>query len=100
MTEQVAMHPHPNDRVLSIDVYSKPNCPWCDQAKALLKSRGWKYNTINLDVGQERVEEEAYISRDELFARLPGVRTLPQIIVSGERIGGFAELKAYIQQHA
>lgn len=78
-------------------VYSKPNCPFCDQAKALLEQRGEVFEVINIDVGQQRIDGAKYISRDEFFSRLPAARTVPQIIRHTDNssmiIGGFAELK-------
>jgi len=89
----------------SFTVFSKPNCPFCDQAKALLKSKGLPYREIMLDVGQPKAEGADYISRDELLAMFPGVRTVPQISLLrtteagtqvSSHIGGFQELKTYL----
>ena len=81
-------------------VYSKPNCPFCDQAKALLDSKDQLYVEIHLDVGQPKVDGEVYISREQLLEIIPTARTMPQIQVSTESgretIGGFTELKAHL----
>lgn len=81
-------------------VYSKPNCPFCDQAKALLKSQDRQYKEIILDVGQQKVDGTKYISRDDLIAKIPSARTMPQIVMSNEsssiHVGGFVELKKYL----
>jgi len=74
-------------------VYSKPACPFCDHAKALLESKGLQYDVVNIDVGQPKIEGQKYISRDELQAKIPGVRTVPQIFMNETLIGGFQELK-------
>jgi glutaredoxin len=34
--------------------------------------------------------------RDEMLSTFPGARTFPQIIVDGEKIGGFTEYKALV----
>jgi glutaredoxin len=85
-------------------VYSKPACTWCDQAKALLKSQGHEFSVVNLDVGQPQVETETYISREDLLARLPGVRTMPQIVYhdanSARLLGGYQELQSFLRQAA
>jgi glutaredoxin len=78
-------------------VYSKPSCTFCDQAKALLESRGLDFEVIMLDVGQPKIDGMQYITRDELLAIFPNARTMPQInrqegnMVS--YVGGFKELK-------
>ena len=78
-------------------VYAKPNCGFCDQAKSLLSAKGLQYDVINLDVGQPKEEGQKYISRDELLAKVPTARTMPQIFMedgnSARHVGGFAELK-------
>jgi glutaredoxin len=82
------------------EVYSKPNCPFCDQAKALLQSRGLEYKEFILDVGQDRRLGVEYVDREEVLALFPGARTMPQIAVyeNGVRkvIGGFTQLKEYL----
>jgi glutaredoxin len=69
-------------------VWSKDNCPYCDQAKALLKQRGIKY--------EERKIGDGY-SKEELLEAVPNARTVPQIFLDGNLIGGFTELKKHLQ---
>ena len=69
-------------------VYTKDNCTFCDQAKALLSSKGLPFETIKLGEG---------ISRDELLAKIPTARTMPQIMKDGALIGGFQELRKELQ---
>lgn len=81
-------------------VYSKPQCPFCDQAKALLTSKNLPYQEFILDVGQPQAEGKVYVSRDQVLEAFPGARTMPQIALvkdgNFERIGGFNELKAML----
>jgi glutaredoxin 3 len=72
-------------------VWSKYNCPYCDQAKALLTQRGIKY--------EERKIGDGY-SREELLEAVPNARTVPQIIINGNMIGGFTELRDYLENTA
>jgi glutaredoxin len=78
-------------------VYSKPDCPFCDQAKALLKQKGLPYSEVILDVGQPKLDGISYISRDDLLARFPTARTMPQISWNTDNtsvaIGGYTELR-------
>jgi len=69
-------------------VWSKYNCPYCDQAKALLTQRGIKY--------EERKIGDGY-SREDLLEAVPNARTVPQIFLDGNLIGGFTELKKHLQ---
>jgi glutaredoxin 3 len=65
-------------------VWSKDQCPYCVQAKSLLESRGIEY-------------EERNVSRDwtreQLLEAVPTARTLPQIFLGEELVGGFTELR-------
>lgn len=85
---------------MKFTVYSKPACTFCEQAKALIKSKGYELNVINLDVGQPKLEGETYISRDELLTRFPAAKTMPQVCVetahSASHLGGYTELKEYL----
>ncbi len=65
-------------------VWSKPQCPYCDQAKALLASKGIAV--------EERKIGEGY-TREQLLEAVPTARTVPQIFLDEELVGGFAELK-------
>jgi glutaredoxin len=67
-------------------VWSKYNCTFCDQAKALLTQQGIKF--------EERKIGDGY-TREELLEMVPGARTLPQVFLDEKLIGGFTELKAY-----
>jgi glutaredoxin 3 len=64
-------------------MYSTRWCGYCVRAKALLESRGIGYEEISLD------DDPAF--RQKLFD-LTGGWTVPQILVDGRSIGGYAEL--------
>ena len=69
----------------SVTVYTTAMCPYCVAAKALLKKRGIAYDEINLSRDPD--------SRDELVD-ITGMATFPQIVIDGQAIGGFEELRA------
>ena len=69
-------------------VWSKDACPYCDQAKALLKSRNIEFEERNINRDW---------TREQLLAAVPTARTLPQIFVDDKLIGGFAELRQHLQ---
>lgn len=72
-----------------IEIYGKPQCPYCDKAKRLCETRGYKFVYKTLDVDY---------TREELLETFPNVRTVPQIIVNGTKIGGYSELVNYIEE--
>jgi len=69
-------------------VWSKYHCPYCDQAKALLKSKGIEF--------EEKKIGDGY-TREELLEAVPGARTVPQIFIDDKLIGGFTELRTHLQ---
>jgi glutaredoxin len=79
-------------------VYSKPQCTFCDQAKALLHMKELPFQEFVLDVGQTKVAGVTYVSREEVLGRFPGARTMPQIALvkdgNFQPVGGYTELKA------
>jgi len=69
-------------------VWSKDHCPYCVQAKALLESRGIDYEERNINHNY---------TREQLLEAVPNARTVPQIFLDDKLIGGFTELRQYLQ---
>jgi glutaredoxin 3 len=69
-------------------VWSKDACPFCVQAKALLELRGIEYEERN--VSQDW-------TREQLMEAVPTARTLPQIFLDDQHIGGFTDLRAHLR---
>ena len=65
-------------------VWSKYHCPYCDQAKALLTSKGIVF--------EEKKIGDGY-TKEELLEAVPTARSVPQIFLDGELVGGFNELR-------
>jgi glutaredoxin len=70
-------------------VWSKYHCPYCDQAKALLKQKGIAFEERKIGDG---------FTKEELLEAIPTARTVPQIIINEELVGGFTELKKYLEK--
>ena len=65
-------------------IWSRYHCSYCDQAKALLRSKGIIF--------EEKKIGDGY-TKEELLEAVPTARTVPQIFLDGELVGGFNELK-------
>lgn len=72
-------------------IWSKYHCHYCDQAKALLGQRDIPF--------EEKKIGDGY-TKEELLEAIPSARTVPQIIIDGELIGGFNELKQFLTKAA
>jgi glutaredoxin 3 len=70
----------------TVTIYTKPTCPFCIAAKALLKRKGVAFNEISIEG-----DRDAAIS----LAGRTGRGTVPQIFVGTEHIGGYDDLEAF-----
>ena len=67
-----------------IEIYTWQYCPFCIRAKALLDQKGINYEEYSID-GNEA-------ARSKMSARANGRKTVPQIFINDESIGGCDEL--------
>ena len=72
---------------MDVEIYSKSNCIFCDKAKMRLQKYNPKIQMLNKDY-----------NREDFFKKFPNARTFPQIIINGNNIGGYAELKKWLEQ--
>jgi len=68
-----------------VQIYSHPSCGYCHRAKYLLDEKGIQYEEINLAIQTNRFEE---------MIERTGRKSLPQIIINDQPIGGFDDLSA------
>lgn len=73
---------------MKIIIWSKYHCSFCDQAKALLTQKNYKFEERKIGDGW---------TREELLEAVPTARAVPQVIIDDKLIGGFAELKQYLE---
>ncbi len=66
-----------------IEVFTGPDCAYCEAAKALLNEREIAFTERN-------ISDPAML--DEFRTRLPRVRAIPQIFADGTHIGGLEDL--------
>ena len=67
-------------------VYSQLNCSWCDSAKNLLQS-------YDYEVEVRMIGEGGTYTKQDLIAAVPHARSVPQIFIGEDYIGGFQELR-------
>ena len=67
----------------TVQVYVTDNCGYCVRAKALLDKRGIPYEVVDVSDDDEK---RAWL------VKATGRRTVPQIFIHGEPIGGSEEL--------
>ncbi len=67
-------------------IYTKFGCGYCFRAKRLLDGKGVSYVEHDITMGGPK--------RDEMLARAPMARTVPQIFIGDTYVGGSDELRA------
>ncbi|MCB1214262.1 MAG: glutaredoxin 3 [Deltaproteobacteria bacterium] len=66
----------------AIKIYTTGYCPFCDAAKALLEARGLDFEEIDVSDPRKKME----------LMEKTGWRTVPQIFIKDQLIGGYQEL--------
>lgn len=74
-----------------IEIYTTEVCPYCVRAKELLKRKGVSFTEIRVD------NDDAL--RMQMMERAQGRRSVPQIFIDDQSIGGCDDLYALEQAH-
>jgi glutaredoxin len=73
---------------MAVEIYSKTNCLFCQQAKAWFTKHGIPHEVHDVsDVASFAAMQD----------RIPGARSVPQIVIDGNVIGGYQTLMRYEQ---
>jgi glutaredoxin len=73
---------------MNVIIWSKYHCNQCDQAKTLLKTKGVPFEERKIGDGW---------TKEDLLEFVPTARTVPQIFIDDQLIGGFTELKKFFE---
>ena len=68
-----------------VEIYSTQVCPYCVKAKTLFETKGAAY---------EEIDVTDFDERQKMMERAPGARTVPQIFINDQHIGGCDDLYA------
>jgi len=74
---------------MDVQIYSKVNCVFCDKAKMRLQKHNPKIHMLDKDY-----------TREDFFKIFPNARTFPQIIINNEQVGGYSELKKWLDKNS
>lgn len=74
-----------NLRNSTAEVWSQTNCPACTEAKRMLDNFGVQYTEKMLGING--------FTKKDLIEKVPNARSVPQIFLNGEYVGGLQELK-------
>ncbi|MCU7886028.1 MAG: glutaredoxin 3 [Candidatus Thiodiazotropha sp. (ex Lucinoma annulata)] len=68
----------------NVEIYTTSQCPYCINAKALLDARKIAYEEFEIGSDQQVLSE---------MVNRTGGRTVPQIVINDQAIGGFDDLR-------
>ena len=71
-----------------ITIWGKPACPSCLKAKAMCEK--YQYEFEYKELGKD-------FTREEVFETFPNAKTFPQIIVGGNKVGGYEQFVKYVE---
>jgi glutaredoxin 3 len=81
---------HPEQNKAHVEIYTWQTCPYCIRAKILLKWKGVRFTEYKIDGdGAARVK---------MAERANGRRTVPQIFINNQHVGGCDDLYALDRQ--
>ncbi|MBW4451860.1 MAG: glutaredoxin 3 [Nostoc indistinguendum CM1-VF10] len=73
-----------------VEIYTWRTCPFCIRAKSLLKNKGVEFIEYSID-GDE-------VARNKMAQRANGRRSLPQIFINDDHVGGCDDIHALDSQ--
>jgi glutaredoxin 3 len=75
---------------MHVEIYTRPNCGFCESAKKLMTNSNVRYieNRLNID-----------FTRENLVEKYATAKTYPVVVVDGFYIGGFAELSRLLNEN-
>ena len=72
--------------VAKVELYTTSACPFCVRAKALLRNKGVQFEEIDVTDDDEL--------REKMTELAGGRRTVPEVFINGQLVGGYEELRA------
>lgn len=69
-----------------VEIYTKRTCGYCTMAKRVLDRKGIEYDEYSVDTDEAKWAE--------MSKRSNGGRTVPQIFIDNDHIGGFDDMNA------
>lgn len=86
---------------MKAEIYTKTNCPYCVRAKKLFEDNDISYVEYIISPGFDESSPGAnqrYVTRETLLERAPHAKTVPQIWLDDNYIGGYTELADFFGQ--
>lgn len=76
---------------MKVKIYVTHYCPFCRQAEALLRQKGIAFEAVDVTEDDQT---------REWLMKTTGYKTVPQIFIEGQPIGGYEQLVDYFRKAA
>ena len=73
---------------MKVEIYTKDQCIWCDRAKGLLNAHSIDFEEFDLSNDDERIKFYTNLGDN--------VKTVPQVFIDDKRIGGYHDLREWL----
>jgi glutaredoxin len=73
----------------STTIYTRSGCPYCTKIKEVYNMNRWSYNEMKLDVN---------FDRNQFYAEFGMGSTFPQVIISGNKVGGCTDAVKHLRE--
>ena len=70
-----------------VELYTTSSCPFCARVKALLRNKGVQFEEIDVTDDDKL--------REKMTELAGGRRTVPEVFINGQLVGGYDELRAF-----
>lgn len=85
MDAVAALPQAPQKKQADVVIYSAPSCGYCDKAKKLFDEKNISYKIVDVQWKKDLIDD---------MEKKTGKRSVPQILINGEHIGGYSSLVA------
>jgi len=75
-----------------ITIYGKANCGFCTKAKSLAETKSLSYEYKDVGINKDTLNELMDLAPVQ-------VKSVPQIFVGGQYVGGFNEFQKYVTEN-
>ena len=76
---------------MQVEIYTKDDCPYCQMAKVELARRSIAFS-------EQKLNKD--FSREHILEKFPTAKTFPIIVLDGFYIGGYTQLREYLEEQA
>lgn len=87
---------------MKAEIYTKTYCSYCTKAKSLLTQKGIEYTEYLIatdNMNKTADTTHIFVTKEQLLERAPTAKTVPQIWLEGQYIGGYTDLEKYFNKN-